>query len=211
MKRFPYLTAWVSVAVLLLSSCATTPFYEVQINALAQQGNSGKTTYSLVAEEGTPQDLLFDELSQYVKFALARRGMMEVEDPDAAQLVIVLGYAVSNRKVHVTKEKVPEYITSIDGEVLAFRQRTQTNLHTYYGRAMTLSAVDFKVFRETGEIVYVWQTTTVSPGESSDIRRVFPAMVAATMPHIGRSTHEKITVRIKEDSPEVQEMRSVVQ
>jgi len=89
--------------------------------------------------------------------------------------------------------KTPEYgITHYTSE---------TNVGVRYHRRMVLVA------RRSGDETPVWQVKTRSSGSSHDLRRVFPYLVAAARPYLGRSTGQEVQVTLLEDGEEIAEIR----
>ncbi len=78
---------------------------------------------------------------------------------------------------------------------------SQTNVGVRYHRSMILVA------RRNGDETPVWQVKTRSSGYSHDLRLVFPYMVAAARPYLGRSTGQEVQVTLTENSEEIAEIR----
>ncbi len=78
-----------------------------------------------------------------------------------------------------------------------------------YTKYVFLNAYDLDLFRESKKEKQLWKTEMVSTGSGSDLRRVFPVLVAASSPYIGENTGHKLEIVLKEDSKEVLEIKGI--
>jgi hypothetical protein len=83
----------------------------------------------------------------------------------------------------------------------------QTKTVTNFARFVVLDAIDLSAYRDSGEIVPVWKTTVKSTGTSGDLRRVFPALMAAGWDYIARDTGGQRHFDVPESSGRVLELR----
>lgn len=84
---------------------------------------------------------------------------------------------------------------------------TDSGTYTTYQRFLVLDALDLPEYRQTKKEVELWKTTITSTGSSGDLRRVFPYMVTASMPHIGTNTGQQVKVILMENDPAVMNLK----
>ena len=151
-------------------------------------------------------------------------------------MVVFLSYGIGNPEEHQYSVTLPVYgqtgvsSSTTTGTVNTFGNwGTYTGTTTYtpsygitgyrnvsgtyvtYFRYIVLSAVDLVQYRENQRIVEVWKTKMSSVGYVGDLRRIFPAIIAASEQYIGRNTGIAVNTSIFEADPEVGNVRSVNQ
>jgi len=216
-----------SVIALILCGCATTsnsPAFLVKIDSSQPSHNSEYVSSIIVpSEEGLAvNDPAFIEYSEYVESALRTKGISRIYNFDQADMVVFLSYGIGNPQtvshdyvVPVWGDVIHSYSTpSLDSryDTAAFSGSTsnvyETRIVGYrrgsknqveYSRRITLTAFDLKEFRNSKKEIMLWDTTITSAGSSGDLRRVFPAMIAAAVKHIGTDTSGSVIVRLQED------------
>jgi len=72
---------------------------------------------------------------------------------------------------------------------------------------MFLVAYDFNAFLKNQEEIQLWRTQITSSGSSGDLRRVFPVLVAASVPYLGRNSGQKVKVELRESDDEVLQIK----
>jgi hypothetical protein len=75
---------------------------------------------------------------------------------------------------------------------------------------VVLDAIDLSEYRKSKKEVQLWKTTVTSTGSSGDLRRVFPVMVTASKPHIATNSGQQIKVKIRENDPNILEIKGQV-
>ena len=68
-----------------------------------------------------------------------------------------------------------------------------------YLRYITFSAYDANHYRNTGNNKMIWLVEVTSEGWSDDLRYIFPFMLVASEPYIGKSSGQKIKVSIPDE------------
>ena len=86
---------------------------------------------------------------------------------------------------------------------------TQLGSFITYTRYIFLDAYDLELLRKSNELKHLWKTDIVSIGSSGDLRRVFPVLIAASVPYLGENTGQKIQVSLHEDSKQVREIKGI--
>jgi len=61
-----------------------------------------------------------------------------------------------------------------------------------------IKAFDFKKLRASNKKFELWKTTITSRGSSDDLRQVFPVLIGAAVPHLGKNTGKKVPVQLSE-------------
>jgi hypothetical protein len=210
---------------------------QVQVSGYAREGYpaAAQKYVILPAEKGiTADDLEFSEYARYVDYVLSKAGFQKASSPDVATLVVFLSYGIGNPEEHQYSVTLPVYgQTGVSSSTTTATVNTNGNWGTYTGtttytpsygitgyrsvsgtyityfRYIALSAVDLVQYRENQKIVEVWKTKMASVGYVGDLRRIFPAIIAASEQYIGRDTGMAVNTSIFETDPEVDNVRSV--
>ena len=171
---------------------------DVSVDSICGEEPSQKKRYILVSGDGEEEGLLFKEYAVYVNRALLRQGFQLADPPENAEIVIYLSYGVGEARSNFYSKTTssPDYVWG--GKKLD----TKSGTYMTYPRYMLLEA------RDLGDDgVELWRTTASSVGSSSDLRRIFPVLVAASVPYIGGNTGSYRTVRLHENHKKVVAIR----
>ena len=174
-------------------------------------------------------DLQFEEYCRYVDSAMSKNGYLKADSTDDANVAVYFYYGIGNPKEHqysfslptlaqtgvslpvredtLTHTAVEEAGTAAPRHEITRYQQLQENNATYY-RYLALSAIDLQKYKDDGQIVELWRMEASSAGSSSDLRVVVPILVAASAKYIGKDTGRAISIVVKDDDPEVTEIRS---
>lgn len=220
-----------ALAALMVGGCG--PKFEVHVDGLAAPGSTKGATYALLpADKNTPpDDLQFREFADQAHRALAKSGYQRRDNPSDANLVVFLGYGIGPPRQEYFNYSVPVYgqtgsTSQTTGTVQTYGgygtiNATTTSTPTYglvgYSnqvgtvtlrtRWALLDAYDGAASKAGGRGVKSWETMAVSDGTSSDLRLVFPAMLAAMQPAIGTSTGKQQRISIADSDPAVTSIR----
>ncbi len=226
------------IAILLLgaisfviSGCETTPLakskpkIEVWVSSL---GNGQASKFQLIPfdKHTSAVDLQFKEYAGYVERALTLKGYNKAMGAEDADVVIMLGYEISDGEEKVSSRQIPQFGQTgslnlgTTGTISTFGNTSylnaQTNTMPLYGvtgvstvtdryttftRRIVISAYDSTKSQE------LWTTKIVSTGSSGDLRRVFPVMVGAARGFLGNATVKAEKITILEEAPEVMAIR----
>jgi hypothetical protein len=217
-------------AGLLLTGCATT--HKVKVDSLAKPDAENSISYEIRNKNPLVADdsLRFKEAANLVKTALSGRGMYEAPPNTSPDLVVDLDYGVGPPEMRRETISEPVYIT-IPGQIRTERVQVGTDSQgrpiyqtitvqdppttefagfreymitiVVYEKYLKLSA------RENSEPVEgrppqeVWTVDVTSEGESRDIRKNLPVLVAASIDYIGIDTQGQKTIRIKDTSSDI--------
>lgn len=207
-----------------LSSCATTKHFTVQIDSIGSDLYQEQKTYIAVPtdKDVSADDLRFKEYAGYIRKILAKKGYMEVNSTDDANIIVYLTYGVGDPELHTYAYSLPvygqvgiiaspgpapgnpgqpprkppfEHFSPIFGIV---GTKTEYQTVTTYFRYCKIEAFDLSLYRTTNTEKQLWSTIITSRGESDDLRMVMPYMIAAAENYIGVDTGRKVEVVIDE-------------
>ena len=220
------------LSLVVMSGCAPRLRFLSSVDAISgPKAESMKTYVLLPGIEGlASNDLQFLEYAEYVDRALADRGFMRTNSFEEASLAIFLVYGIGNPQTIQYSYSLPVWgqtgvTSSTSGRIDVFGnyQSTTTETPTYgltglgtatgtrtaHFRFMLLEALDLDMYRKSAEVEQVWKTEVVSSGSSDDLRLVFPYMVTAAVPYLGRNPGQKVRVVLPGDDPAVQAIRGL--
>ncbi len=159
--------------------------YSVYIDSISTPEDNYERNYMLHSGmQGTNErDLQYQEFAAYVHRALASMGYVRSSSVEDTNIVVLMSYSE---------------------DTVVGQGRTHS---------VILDAIDLDYRRETGEIRQIWKTSISRThryyGHSSDFRRVFPIMVAASIPYIGKNTGGRIVTEILEADQQVIDVKGV--
>jgi len=224
------------LVVALLSGCATIPRFIVNVDSICAKSFSSPKLYVLLPgnKDTSANDLQFQEFSGYVKRALASMEYQEASSFEEADIAIFLAYGVGEPQQHQYSYSLPVWgqtgvsssytygtISSYGSSgtfsgtttytptygITGYQSRVGTRIA--YFRFMSLDAYDLNEYKKTQEAVQVWKTTVTSTGSSGDIRRVFPALVAASKDYIGSNTGQQVTKTLFEFDSDIRDIKAI--
>lgn len=202
---------WLAIAVLAVGGCSLTPAIGVQIDAIAAAGDrpAGKRYTLVPATNGTvAKDLWFQEFSGYVHQTLAGLGYQPAQAGSAPDQVIALAYGVGEPLEKVYSVPVRDWAPWQGGAPYPYGSvptfRTDVDSYTTYASFVALTA---RAPSEGGRGNELWQAVATSRSASDDLRRLFPVLLTALTPFIGRDTGGQVAVSLREDDPAVAALR----
>ncbi len=234
--NFPLLS--LVFVVLILSGCATTqPKFRVNVDSIGSSSENKKSYVLLPGNKDTKvDDLQFKEYASYVNRVLLQHGFALAENFENANVAIFLGYGIGEPQERQYSYSIPTWgetgvssssttgtVSSSYGGYGSYSgtttytptygvtgATTHTGSYTTYFRFMFLDAVDLEEYKKSKKEIQLWKTTVTSTGYSSDLRRVFPVLVAASKKHIATNTGKKITIELFEVDAQVLEIKDIV-
>jgi hypothetical protein len=226
--RFGAITA-VAAATLLLTGCATS----VTVDSLAkphavEQSISYKIENKnpLVADDS----LRYKEAAGFVKTALSGKGMYEAPPNTKPDVVVNLDYGLGPPQVRRETVSEPVYVevpgeihqetvqvgTNAQGQpiyrVVTVQDPPTTQLAGYrdvvytsvvYEKYLKLSAISTAPTEEGRPAPEVWTVDVTSEGESRDLRKNLPILVAASIDYIGQDSKGQKEIKIKDKDSDV--------
>lgn len=223
------------LVIALASGCASTPRYTVQISALSGEAEPpAAATYLLLPADPDkdPRDLQFREFAETVERGLAARGFVSTRDPAEATIALLLDYGVGDQRVESITHVRPalSYYNGVGfGRGLGHRHGPgcrhgyrglgvgfydpfyldppTTRTFTTFSRYFAVEARRIEADRPPRDGEPIWATRVESRGRETDLRAVFPALVAAAADYLGTDTGAAIETRISGDDERVQRLR----
>lgn len=219
-----------AAAGLLLAGCATT--HEVKVDSLAKPQVENSVSYEIKNKNPLVADdsLRYKEAAGMVKTALSGKGMYEAPPNTKADVVVDLDYGVGPPQMRKETVSEPVYIT-IPGQIRTERVQVGTDSQgrpiyqtitvqdppttefagfreylvtvVVYEKYLKLSARENKEAVEGRPPAEVWTVDVTSEGESRDIRRNLPVLVAASIDYIGKDSQGQKTIRIKDSHSDI--------
>jgi len=214
----------VACALATLIGCAhqdTTKTCNVAVSAFAAPYSEASVSYVVFPlNQGVdPSDPEFLEYRSYLTQALTARGYHPAKSLESAQLAVFLGYGVGSPDRHQSSYQLlfaehglaPAPATGAAREnghgrkapVLASRRddedssRPPNDGDPPFTRYAIINAVDVPEYLLERRLTRVWSTKIVSIGHSSDLRAMFPVILAGAWDLLG--TNSPGTVRRKLD------------
>jgi hypothetical protein len=213
---------------LFLGGCATT----VTVDSLAKPNAEQSISYKIVNKNPlvTEDSLRYKEAAGYVKTALSGKGLYEAPENTKPDIVVNLDYGVGPPEIRRETVSEPVYI-QIPGERRVERVQTGTgpngqpifstvviqeppvtHLAGYrdyivtsivYEKYLKMSALSTETVAEGRPPSEVWTVDVTSEGESRDIRKNLPVLVAASIEYIGKDSKGQKTIKIKDSDRDV--------
>jgi len=217
-------------ACLLVSGCATT--HTVKVDSLAKPKAEPVASYEIKNRNPKVADdsLRYKEAAAMVKTALSGKGLYEAPPNTKPDMVVDLDYGVGPPQYKRETISEPVYIT-LPGQIRTERVQVGTDSQgrpvyqtvtvqdppttefagfreyavtvVVYEKYLKLSARENKEAAEGRPAPEIWTVDVTSEGESRDIRKNLPVLVAATVDYIGKDTQGQKTIRIKETGSEI--------
>jgi len=220
----------IATACLLFPGCATT--YEVKVDSLAKPKAEDAVSYEIKNRNPlvTEDSLRYKEAANMVKTALSGKGMYEAPPNTKPDMVVDLDYGVGPPQMRKETVSEPVYIT-VPGQIRTERVQVGTDsggrpiyqtvtvqdppstefagFREYivtvvvYEKYLKLSARENKEIVEGRPQNEIWTIDVTSEGESRDIRKNLPILVAASIDYIGKDSQGQKTIRIKDSSSDI--------
>ena len=218
----------------LLAGCTTT--YELKVDSIAKPRAADAISYEvrnknpLVADDS----LRFKEAAGFVKTALSGRGMYEAPPNTKADMIIDVDYGVSPPKVKQEMVSEPVYVT-VPGQIRTERIQVGTDSQgrpiyqtvtvqdppttqfagfreymvtlTVYEKYLKMSARENKEATEGKPAPEIWTVDISSEGESRDVRKHLPILVAASIDYVGKDSQGQKTIRLKDNASDIAFMK----
>lgn len=215
---------------LILAGCTTT--HTVKVDSLAKPKAEEAISYEIKNRNPLVADdsLRFKEAASLVKTALSGKGLYEAPPNTKPDMVVDLDYGVGPPQMRRETVSEPVYIT-IPGQIRTERVQVGTDSQgrpiyqtitvqdppttefagfreyqitvIVYEKYLKLSARENSVPEEGRPQQEIWTVDVTSEGESRDIRRNLPVLVAASIDYIGADTQGQKTIRIKDTHSDI--------
>lgn len=223
--RGALLLLWCVVASWGFGGCAAPVEFRVAVSALARPEAEAARSYWLVPGEAgvRADDLQFLEFAEYVHRAMALEGYRRAAGEDDAEIVVRLRYDIGPPRRERYTYSIPHYgetgiaYSTTSGDRTTYYPRygvigysTGVGHRVTYRRTLRVTALDARGEGERGR-GELWRASAVSSGSVGNLRRVFPIMLAAARPYLGRATEGgAVEVTLREGDSEVVAIRGGV-
>jgi hypothetical protein len=217
-------------STLFLGGCATT---EVTVDSLAKPDAENSVSYEIKNSNPLIADdsLRFKEASDYVRTALSGRGMYEAPPNVKPDLVVAVDYGIGPPQSKIEMITEPVYIeipgrVRMERRVVGYDRSTGAPIYgtvtvqdpattefagfreyevttTVYEKYLRLTARETAEAAEGRPTSEVWTVDVTSEGESRDLRKNLPILVAASIDYIGKDSHGQKTIKIKDKDSDV--------
>jgi hypothetical protein len=228
MKNFYLLIA----SAMLLTGCATG--YVLKVDSISDKDSRAGKIYYIASGSKDVEDttLQFKEYVNYIDCALAEAGYTRTRDINTADMVLFLSYGIGEPKETTSSYSIPIFgqtgVSSAytTGSVSSYGSNSYysgtTNFTPTYGlkgfasgvtsstqyfRYLILDSFDLKKYRHRKENVQLWTTKVTSTGSSSDLRTVFPIMVAAAKKYFGGNTGKQLSFTMYDWDPAIKSVK----
>lgn len=208
----PSKTLIASILVLFLGACSSSPihmgtYYEVLIDSFAPNANSGKTFAVLPGTAALGEDeLRFNSAAGVLNRALTAEGLTAAPDAKKADLQIALFYEMK-KESDVDDFKVPSYAKGIPGSLEPGRtihsglEKVVVNvIRQKHIRYVTVTALS----RSSHHVI--WETTVISRGDSDDLTRVAPILIAAGRGYYGKASGGRVEKTVWDDDASIRDL-----
>jgi hypothetical protein len=216
------------LALFLCAGCSGPATYHVTVSSIArepnpvQPGAAADTTAAhktYVMRPGTPgvapDDLQFLEFAVYVERVLASKGYVRTADEARASTAVSLCYDLDASRHTYT------YSTPIYGPIGVCRHacksggvthqtiygvvgsQLHTGTFTTFHRSISIAGYDVRRHGDRTKDVPRWETTIRSSGSESDMRRLFPILIAAAIDRVATNTINPVDLTIAKDDPRI--------
>jgi hypothetical protein len=209
-----------------LTGCATN--HQVRVDSLARpRGETASYVLKASGPLAEVDSLRAQELAAQVRAALGSRGLHEAPPNTTPDVVVELECGVNSLPQQLKRlpgplDRLEPWVipsdrvqvgTDENGDpVYARRAIIKTPAGYYelvpmYEKYLRVSAHENAPPTVGHPPAEVWRVDTAVEGESQDLRKALPVLVAATIEHIGNDSHGQKTVRIKETATGASEGR----
>lgn len=225
-----------SVFILCLAlGCAGVSTHQVTINAIARPDAGIGKHYRLYPgnEKIDGNSLSYLEFANYAHAALQSAGFIEAESMDEEEITVFLIYSIGNPKAHEKTVHMPivsQTGTSSANTYGTFQSygnygtfNTHTNYTPTYGVTGTIpitnryttcekfigmKAIDAVQHIKYNQIVELWDIKISNNDSSTDLRKMFPIMMAAATRYIGGDTAGNVENVLSQNDKEIQRILS---
>jgi hypothetical protein len=212
------LIAALAALVLALPMAVQARAFRVGVSGYSDGQPVIGTKYAIMPQEDQRQATAFEfpEYARHVERALATKNMVRVADAANADVLVYLGYGVTDPIKHSESTPNGRFIPvpngsmtmkmAPDGKLVSVPATTNqwvgsdstTTEWTTFDRWLTLSAVDAAELRQNGRARERWHLEVKSSGDSNDLRLVMPYMTYSASKYVGTDTGHALPVKVKE-------------
>ncbi len=185
--------------VLIAAGCSHQKFTHVNVYAENQNNQEAGNAFFILEGKGAQEQTEDQRLQfrKYVEKALGLNGLKKTDDLEGAEVVIILSYGSGPPSEHDL------LTTELDDHTSIVRMAERTYVRkekvTTYLRYLIIGAVDFREYAKTGKIKQLWRVTATHVGKNDKLNKIFPYLVAASQPYLGKHVPEKVSVPLSRE------------
>lgn len=194
---------------LMMTGCAALGpppvSYEVYVSSFGNSTYPPNATF--VIQPGSSSlskdDPEFQEYAEYLQGVLEQKGFQLASVGSTADFEVTLNYGISDGSTNITSSDSGGIGYAWSNGLSAFNNQTSYTYNTTFRRTCQVVAYDLATYRSSGQWKQVWRTQMVSVGNSSDLRHIFPIMLAAGFDYLGQDSYEQKVFWMQDDDPMV--------
>jgi hypothetical protein len=218
----------------LVGGCGS-PAHSVKVDASSRPVRAEAQSYVLRFKDPTKGDesLRHREAADFIRTALAGKGLDEASLPERADMVVEFDYGMEAPRSKIERVSVPVYaqvwggvryetVQSTDSRgnstlrTVAVHQPPRNQIVGYeqvprrvtvYAKYLRLSARENRAASEGRPPAELWSIHASTEDESKDLRKYLPILASATVDYIGSDTSSQRTVKVRADGAEVDFIR----
>jgi hypothetical protein len=206
--------AFVVLAVLSVAAGCTS--YTVKVDSLARENAEQPISYRIQNKKSPAgeQGPLPEEAAAQVRTALSGRGFYEAPPNAKADLEVEIDHGIGPPVRRRSSVQEPEYSTEMRKTVQRDglwesvpppppTLKSTIVITTTYEKYLRLTARENPVDTNGRPPNEIWTVDVTSTGESADLAKSLPILVAASIEYIGRDSHGQKTVKLKDSDADV--------
>lgn len=153
-----------------------------------------------------------------IEDVLREQGYVAARSPAQAQMLIALSYHIGAPQTRTQIVNTPVYPMPypVYGPGFGYYYpmlnypfyEPMVYQFTVYSKWLRLQAIDASAYAKSKTVKPLWEAQAVSNNESGDLRYMFPYMLTALKPYIGKDSGHAVSVSVPADSPDVQALRT---
>ncbi len=221
-----FLSAVILAVIFSASGCVRA--YHIQVDSISDRSAVLNKVYQIMPGNNgvNSNDLQFKEYAGLLVNVMAMQGYTYASASQPAEMEIYLSYGIGEPEKHTYSYTVPvwgqtgtdvytqtntvanpantastQYSTTyVEPQYGVTGYTEQTGEYTSYKKYVILDAYDIKNGKPGSKLSEVWKVSLSGAGKINDLRKIYPALLAASVNYIGTSTGEVISVDIPADS-----------
>ena len=194
-----------------LASCAMpdrSVAYNISVSSFGRAAYAPGTTFAIVAGDealrnGDPE---FLDYAAYLNGVLIDQGLKPAP-VETSDLEISLKYGIGEADTRMVGSNSFGSAVAWTKSLSSFASNTSYAYDTTFDRTIQVIAYDLAAYRMTKTWQILWKVQMVSKGHSSDIRMVFPYMLAAGQGYLGMDSGQTENIVILQNDASVQKLR----
>ncbi|MEI7541734.1 MAG: hypothetical protein WCJ94_00570 [bacterium] len=221
------------VILFTVSGCVRA--YHVQIDSISDMTAVSSKIYQILPgnKDISATDLQFKEFAGLLVKTMSMQGFVLASAAKHAELEIYLSYGVGDPETHTYSYSTPVWgqtgvdiytqssqtnnsdntgtnqysITSVQPQYGVTGFASQIGEYTSYKKYIIIDAFNAKNGKPGEKLQEVWKTSIAASGRIKELRKIFPALLAASVKYIGTNTGEEVSVDIPEDSELIKQIK----